>query len=187
MSYQVNFKLILCDVNVIASYLNTIFFLNNIKPLMLCVLRMLQKVLQNGGRPWGQNSANPDAYWIWTEDSTTDLHVACVSSPTRCPMSELPSLPVGSTYIDLPTAEITARQMEYVRFGTEATFTCISGYGMLSSSSSQLSTYTCTKNGSWTLNGELCQGEAFSLSPLVKVTGDQVVRAGISVTCSELS
>ena len=159
MSYQVNFKLILCDVNVIGSYLNTIFFLNNIKPLMMCVLRMLQKVLQNGRSPWGQNFANPDAYWIWTKEDRTDLHFACVNSPTRCPMSELPSLPVGSIYIDRPTAESTAWQMEYVRYGTNATFSCTSGYVMLSSS--QISTYTCTKNGSWMLEGELCQGEAF--------------------------
>ena len=122
---------------------------------------------KNGKSQWGQNSANPDAYWIWTEEDTTDLHVACVSSPTRCPMSELPSLAVGSIYNDLPTAEMTALKMEYVSFGTEATFSCTSGYGMLSSLS-QISTYTCIKNGSWMLEGELCQGETFSLSSCKK-------------------
>ena len=128
---------------------------------------MLQIVKKNCEAPWGGNEANPDAYWIWTKEDTTDLHVACVGSPTRCPTSELPSLPVGSTYIDLPTAEITALEMEYVRFGTKATFSCTSGYGMLSSLS-QISTYTCTKNGSWMLEGELCQGETFSLSSCKK-------------------
>ena len=128
---------------------------------------MHQIVKKNGGAPWGENEASLDAYWIWTVDNKTDLHVACVTSPTRCPMSELPSLPVGSTYIDRPTAEITALEMEYVRFGTKATFSCTCGYGM-SSSSSQMSTYTCTKYGFWTLEGELCQGEAFSFSTLVK-------------------
>ena len=124
---------------------------------------MLQIVRKNRYFYWAPNSANPDAYWIWPEEVTDDSHVACVSSPTCCPMSELPSLPVGSTYNDLPAAEITALKVKYVRYGAKATFSCTSGYGMLSSPA-QMSAYTCTKNGSWVLEGELCQGEAISVS-----------------------